>query len=233
MDMKMGRATKAAGGRPRDPRFQEQPRRFESSGKTAISFCKDEGVALSTFYQRRARVKNKVRRVRPAWINARRGSLTPVRSSRLPRYAKIRCNRVAFGWASAAHSRVGNACLPAPNSNFLQKASNALQQIEQEIKADDKALVAPAKKERVPVTVRVEAAEESALETLRHWAGPLIGPASTIGLVMVFLFFLLLQREDIRDRFIRLVSKQQMHVTTDAIDDAAQRVSRYLLRQRA
>ena len=121
--------------------------------------------------------------------------------------------------------------LPAPNSNFLQKASKALQQIEQEIKADDKELAAPAKKERPPVTVRVEAADVSALETLRSLAGPLIGPASTVGLVMVFLFFLLLQREDIRDRFIRLVSKQQMHVTTDAIDDAAQRVSRYLLMQ--
>ena len=53
----MGRATKAAGGRHRDPLLQEQQRRFESSGKTATAFCKDEGVALSTFYQRRARVK--------------------------------------------------------------------------------------------------------------------------------------------------------------------------------
>lgn len=53
----MSRATKAAGGRQRDPRFQEQQRRFERSGKTATAFCKDEGVSLSTFYQRRARVK--------------------------------------------------------------------------------------------------------------------------------------------------------------------------------
>ena len=53
----MVRATKAAGGRPRDPRFLEQQRRFERSGKTATAFCQDEGVALSTFYQRRARMK--------------------------------------------------------------------------------------------------------------------------------------------------------------------------------
>ena len=123
------------------------------------------------------------------------------------------------------------ALLPGPNANFLQKATKALQQIEQEIKADDKAQAAPTKKERAPVTVRVEPAEVSSVESLRGFVGPLIGPASTVGLVMVFLFFLLLQREDIRDRFIRLVSKQQMHVTTDAIDDAAQRVSRYLLMQ--
>jgi hypothetical protein len=60
--MKMGRASKAAGGRHRDPRFQEQQRRFERSGKTATAFCKDEGVALSTFYQRRARVKKQGQR---------------------------------------------------------------------------------------------------------------------------------------------------------------------------
>ena len=53
----MGRATKSAGGRHRDPQVQEQQRRFERSGKTATAFCKDESVALSTFYQRRARVK--------------------------------------------------------------------------------------------------------------------------------------------------------------------------------
>ena len=53
----MGRASKAAGGRHRDLRFEEQQRRFERSGKTATAFCRDEGVALSTFYQRRARVK--------------------------------------------------------------------------------------------------------------------------------------------------------------------------------
>jgi len=58
--MEMGRATKAAGGRHRDPQFREQQRRFESSGKTAIAFCADEGVALSTFYQRRARLKKQV-----------------------------------------------------------------------------------------------------------------------------------------------------------------------------
>ena len=52
----MGRATKAV-GRRRDSQFQQQQQRFETSGKTAVAFCKDEGVALSTFYQRRARVK--------------------------------------------------------------------------------------------------------------------------------------------------------------------------------
>lgn len=49
--MRSGSTTLAVG------QLDEQQRRFESSGKTAIAFCQDEGVVLSTFYQRRARWK--------------------------------------------------------------------------------------------------------------------------------------------------------------------------------
>jgi hypothetical protein len=41
----------------------------------------------------------------------------------------------------------------------------------------------------------------------------------------------LLQREDLRDRFIRLIGASQINLTTKALDEAAQRVSRYLLAQ--
>jgi predicted PurR-regulated permease PerM len=61
--------------------------------------------------------------------------------------------------------------------------------------------------------------------------GPLIGPASTAAIVVVFTIFMLLQREDLRDRLVRLLGAGQMHATVAALDDAAQRVSRYLLMQ--
>jgi hypothetical protein len=43
--------------------------------------------------------------------------------------------------------------------------------------------------------------------------------------------FFLIRREDLRDRFIRLVGKGDVTVTTQAIEDAATRVSRYLSMQ--
>jgi predicted PurR-regulated permease PerM len=61
--------------------------------------------------------------------------------------------------------------------------------------------------------------------------GTAIGPIGTAGLVVVFVIFMLLQREDLRDRIIRLVGKGQIHVTTTALDDAATRISRYLMAQ--
>ena len=61
--------------------------------------------------------------------------------------------------------------------------------------------------------------------------GRIASPLGTAGLVLVFVIFMLIQREDLRDRVIRLVGKGQLYVTTDALDDAATRISRYMLAQ--
>ena len=37
--------------------FREQQLRYEASGKSVTAFCRGEGVAESTFYQRRAQLK--------------------------------------------------------------------------------------------------------------------------------------------------------------------------------
>src|SRR5688500_16195348 len=50
-------------------------------------------------------------------------------------------------------------------------------------------------------------------------------------MVIVFVVFILLQREDLRHRLIRLVSGGEINLTTQALDDAATRISRYLLMQ--
>jgi predicted PurR-regulated permease PerM len=52
-----------------------------------------------------------------------------------------------------------------------------------------------------------------------------------VGMVIVLTIFMLLGREDLRNRFIRLVGSGHMTVTTKAVDDASQRLSRFLLAQ--
>ena len=49
--------------------------------------------------------------------------------------------------------------------------------------------------------------------------------------MLVFIIFVLLQREDLRDRLIRLFGLGDVHRTTEAINDAAKRIGRYLLMQ--
>jgi len=51
------------------------------------------------------------------------------------------------------------------------------------------------------------------------------------GLVIVLVIFMLIQREDLRNRLIRLVGYGSLTVTNQALEEAGQRISRYLLMQ--
>ena len=82
-----------------------------------------------------------------------------------------------------------------------------------------------------PLPVQVHEPAAPPLQTLRELGGPLVAPIATAGLVVVFVIFMLLQREDLRDRVIRLLGARDVARATEAMDDAAQRISRYLLMQ--
>ena len=78
-----------------------------------------------------------------------------------------------------------------------------------------------------------DAAAPSALGVVRTVVAPLFGPLATLGVVVVFTVFVLLSREDLRDRVVRLVGRQDLHRTILAMNDAAGRLSRYFLFQLA
>jgi predicted PurR-regulated permease PerM len=84
-----------------------------------------------------------------------------------------------------------------------------------------------------PVVVEVHQQAATPLEIVRNVVGPLLRPLATTGIVVVFVIFFLLQREDLRDRFIRLAGARDLRRTTEALDDAISRLSRYLLMQLA
>jgi predicted PurR-regulated permease PerM/GAF domain-containing protein len=90
---------------------------------------------------------------------------------------------------------------------------------------------ATAKKTDQPVSVRIEEPEESVLELAGKTMTPLLHPLATTLLVAIFLVFLLIGREDLRDRGLKLAGSGRMHLTTIAIKDATSRVSRYLQMQ--
>jgi predicted PurR-regulated permease PerM len=55
----------------------------------------------------------------------------------------------------------------------------------------------------------------------------------TTGIVVIFIVFILLQRQDLRNRLVRLAGSRDLRRTTAAIDDAAQRLSQLFLTQLA
>ncbi len=60
---------------------------------------------------------------------------------------------------------------------------------------------------------------------------PLLAPFTTISIVIIFVIFFLFQREDLRNRFIRLVGSEDLERTTTALDDAAGRLGKLFLTQ--
>lgn len=71
----------------------------------------------------------------------------------------------------------------------------------------------------------------TAIERVRDVVGPIIRPVGTTLAVIVLVGFMLLRLPDLRDRILRLLGSRYLHLTTEALNDAAGRVSRYLLMQ--
>ena len=79
-----------------------------------------------------------------------------------------------------------------------------------------------------PYSVRVLSAPASPFQVLSGTFGTLAEVLGLAGIVIILVVFFLVRREDLRDRFIRLVGTSQVTVTTQMLEEAATRVSRYL-----
>lgn len=89
----------------------------------------------------------------------------------------------------------------------------------------------PATPNEKPLLVRLPEQEPSPLYVARQIIEPVLSPVTTTGIVLIVVVFLLMQREDLRDRMIRLFGSSDLHRTTLAMDDAAARLSTYFLTQ--
>lgn len=81
-----------------------------------------------------------------------------------------------------------------------------------------------------PVSVAV-VENQSIWAMLQDVVFPIISPLVTSGLIIVVVIFMLLEREELRDRFIRLSGANDLHRTTEMLEDAGSRVASYLLTQ--
>jgi predicted PurR-regulated permease PerM len=82
-----------------------------------------------------------------------------------------------------------------------------------------------------PVPVEVHEPALTPMQLAQRAFSPAIAPLETTFIVLVVTIFILLQREDLRDRLISLFGSRDLHRTTTAINDAASRLSRYFVAQ--
>ncbi len=85
--------------------------------------------------------------------------------------------------------------------------------------------------EERPALVRIISSPSSPLQIIGSLFGSLLVVMGSTGIVLILVVYMLLRREDLRNRLIRLVGKGQLTVTTQTLEDAAGRVSRFLLMQ--
>ena len=85
--------------------------------------------------------------------------------------------------------------------------------------------------EAKPLPVTIAKQPQNPLETLRTYVEPILAPLGTAALVLLFVIFFLIEREDMRDRLIHMIGRGHLQVTTQALDEAGNRVSKYLVAQ--
>jgi predicted PurR-regulated permease PerM len=126
------------------------------------------------------------------------------------------------------------------SSGTLERAADMLQELSRELDKpkEDKSVRGPTPRlgdpnatPVRPVPVEVRQPDPGALENLRTLIAPLLNPLATTGIIIIFVIFILIQREDLRNRLIRLAGSHDLQRTTAALDDAATRLSRLFLAQ--
>jgi predicted PurR-regulated permease PerM len=142
-------------------------------------------------------------------------------------------------YQSTLREKIQNLRGVAAGTGTLERASEVLQKLSQEI--DRPNAIAPSAAETSaiprsadrPIPVEVRQPDPGALQTLAALIAPLIHPLATTGIVVIFIIFILIQRQDLRNRLVRLAGSRDLQRTTAAIDDAGQRLSRLFLTQLA
>ena len=116
------------------------------------------------------------------------------------------------------------------DNGIVRRLTAVIERVGRELNEPKPAVSGDAPAAREPLLVEIFAPSRP-IETLTRLIGPLLGPVASLGLIIVVVIFMLLEREELRDRFIRLVGYGDLHRTTEALQEAGSRVALYLLLQ--
>jgi predicted PurR-regulated permease PerM len=154
----------------------------------------------------------------------------------------VLCILVGLGVILGAQVRSMAIELPTYQSTILTKLSDlrenlkapglfegvlkTVERVQKEVESkDDKPTEGP-----LPQRVEVVPTQQTPFEQALTWLARSAEPLATAGIIFIFVFLALLDIGDLRDRFLRLLGGN-FHRSTDAIEEAGARISRYLLMQ--
>jgi predicted PurR-regulated permease PerM len=130
----------------------------------------------------------------------------------------------------------------APNKNALGRAADTVKELGKELSAVQTPTAPLVHTEGSgrrsmqnqaghPLPVQIVADPSNEFQYLRDITKPFLAPLGIFGVVLIFSVFLLIEQDDLRNRLLRLAGLDRLNVMTQALEDATQRVSRYLMLQ--
>ena len=140
----------------------------------------------------------------------------------LPQYQLV----ISKKWEAVRNSDIGKG--------VVEKAADALQGLKGKLKpaqttAPSPVNTAPAAPDQHLLPVEVHEPAPSPVQILQSILAALLPPLANAAIVIIFVIFILLQRGDLRDRFIGMTGAHDLNLTTKALDEAATRLGSYFL----
>jgi predicted PurR-regulated permease PerM len=123
------------------------------------------------------------------------------------------------------------ATVHSPAEQSLEKAFNAVEGI-----SGDITTTAPPTATQAPTQVqpvRIIDPDRTQLQTTAELLMRFLRPIGTVGVVIVFSIYLLMKREELRHRILLLAGMGRINLMTQALQEAATRISQYLVFQLA
>lgn len=109
----------------------------------------------------------------------------------------------------------------------FEKITGTIQELTKEVYK----LLPPKLDKRKLIPVEVVEPPDNIFQILSAALIPLVKPVGKAAVVIIFVIFMLLKLEDLKDRLFRMMGSGHLHMAMEALDEAGARVSRYLLMQ--
>lgn len=133
------------------------------------------------------------------------------------------------GYQTNIHRKIES--VRASGSGVIGRVSRAVSNLTAELTPSAPSPASSAPEQQKPIPVEIKGSPFSPLVLVQKVLGSVLSLGLTALIVIVFVIFMLIEREELRNRFIRLGGARRVNNTTNMLDDATQRVSRYLLAQ--
>ncbi len=131
-----------------------------------------------------------------------------------------------MGWIVASEGSALAERLPEYRRNLLEKARAPIAALGRTAR-QMRSMTTSVEEDR-PRQVEILSGDSQLVSFVAGWVGSAASLVASAGIVIVLLIFLLIEREDLRDRVLRIAGPGDLRLTGSTLREASERIARYL-----